>query len=453
MRDKTDKQTAVVNLPAACFFILLVSLVYCGPLIAEPGPVDTIIVTAEGLADPNADIYKKDKGMMVDDLRLDARRQAVEKAVGIYVESSSLMENYLLIEDRVLSKSQGLIKQIISQSSPKLGKDGLMHMHIKAEVFLSDVKQALDSLSKQGRISLIKEHGNPSISVAIVVRDAQRGSETPMENSPIAENILKDQFVNFGYRVWSEEYTKLIRREAGAKKSSRRVADFSVLGQAKFKRASVTLKASGITLTKHILTSWTVKCINNHTGEEIYFNNKVPRKKGWADEDQALEDIGRLIGQEFTKDFFEGHLMQPSQIFEVQLTGLEDYDTALLFQDEFSGLRPILNVELLDFNADSFSRYEVECISSGKNFMRIVHSGVIKPVNLKLNGPKLKLVSHHGNVVKIAVIQGEKPVPVQEAISANPPASLASASPERVEKLIQNKDILKKVAKMNPNIN
>lgn len=452
MEYRADKQVAMFKLLAACFFIWAILFICCEPLAAVSGAVETIVVTAEGLADPNADMYKKDKGMMVDDLRQDARRQAIEKAVGIYVESSSLMENYLLIEDRVLSKSKGLIKQILSQSSPKLGEDGLMHMHIKAEVFLSDVKKALDSLSKQSRISLIKEQGNPSISVAIVVRDAQRGSGTAMENSPVAENILKEQFVNFGYRVWSEDYTKLIRREAGVKKTGRRVADFSVLGQAKFKRAQIKLKASGIKLTKHILTSWTVKCINNHTGEEIYFNNKVPRKKGWADEDQALEDIGRLIGQEFTKDFFQAHLMQPSRIFEVQLTGIEDYDTALLFQDEFSGLRPILNVELLNFDGGSFSQYEVECAGSGKNFMRVIHSSVIKPLNLKLNGPKLKLVSHHGNVVRIAVVQGEKSVPIQDAILANPPASLASASPQRVEKLIHNKDILEKVAKMNPNM-
>ncbi len=452
MRYWTKQQTAISKLLAICLFLWAILFTYCSAVTAAESQVETIIVTAEGLADPNADIYKKDKGLMIDDLRRDARRQAIEKAVGIYVEASSLMENYLLIEDRVLSKSKGLIKQILSQSSPKLGKDGLMHMHIKAEVFLSDVKSALDTLSKKSRISLIKEHGNPSISVSIVVRDAQRGAEVAVENSPVAENILKGQFVDFGYRVWSEDYTKLIQREAGKKKTGRRVADFSVLGQAKFKRAQIKLKASGLKLTKHILTSWTVKCINNHTGEEIYFNNKVPRKKGWADEDQALEDVGRLIGQEFSKDFFDSHLMQPSRTFEVQLTGVKDYDTALLFQDEFAGLRPILNVELLNFDEGSFSQYEVECAGSGKNFMRVVHSGVVKPLNLKLDGAKMKLVSHHGNVVRIAVEQGEKSVVLQDAMSANPPASLALASPQRIEKLIHSKDILEKVAKMNPNM-
>lgn len=136
------------------------------------GP-QTIIVTAEGLADPNADAYKKDKGLMVDDLRRDAQRQAIEKAAGVYVESSTLVENYILLEDRVFSKTKGLIKQILEQSSPRLGDDGLMRMQIKAEVFLSEVKDALQSLSRESRLSLVKERGNPTISVAIVVRDAK----------------------------------------------------------------------------------------------------------------------------------------------------------------------------------------------------------------------------------------------------------------------------------------
>ena len=227
------------------------------------------------------------------------------------MESSTLVENYAMISDKVLSKSQGLIKRIIKETSPTLGEDGLMHLLIKAEVFLTDVKKALKTMSQQSRVSLIKEHGNPTISVAVVARDAQRGSQTAPESSPIAENILKGHFVNFGYRVWSEDYTKLLRQDIISKTSNRRIADFSVIGEAKFKTRTVTLSASGLKMTAHVLTSWTVKCINNHSGEEIYFNNKVPRNKSWADEDQALEDIGRLIGEEFSEDFFKEHLMKP----------------------------------------------------------------------------------------------------------------------------------------------
>ena len=439
-----------INLLAVVVLALVSTFGGHTPAVAAE-KAETMIVSAEGLVDPNAEIYKKDKGLMVDDLRRDAQRQAVEKAVGVYVESGTLVENYLLIEDKVLSKTKGLIKQIIEQSPPTLGDDGLMHMHIKAEVFLGEVKTALMSLSKENRLSLIKERGNPTISVAVVVRDAKRSAEDIPENSSIAENILKGHFVSFGYRVWSEDYTKLLRKDAGAASSNRRVADFSVIGEAKFKQTSITLKASGLQVTKHVLTSWTVKCINNHTGEEIYFNNKVPKNTSWADEDQALEDIGRLIGDEFNKDFFENELMKPSQRYQIQLSGLPDYDTALLFKNEFNGLRNILNAELENFESDGLSLFEVET-SGGGNLAQVVNSFVIKPLNAKLEGPQLKLVSQHGNVVRIALEGGGQAEALQKSLQSTPPAALATAAPERIKKLTQDKALLEKVGRMNPGL-
>lgn len=436
------------------FFLLIATgFAFSAPLLGKPaGQAETLIVSAEGLADPNSDAYQRDKGLMIDDLRRDAQRQAIEKAVGVYVESNTLVENYLLIEDKVLSRSKGLIKQILDQSSPRLGEDGFMHLQIKAEVFIGEVKTALQSLSRESRLSLIKEHGNPTISVAVVIRDAKRSSDTTPENSTIAENILKEHFVDFGYRVWSEEYTRLLQQDVGAGQTGRKIADFSVIGEAKFKQASITLKASGIQVTKHVLTSWTVKCINNHTGEEIYFNNKVPKNKSWADEDQALEDIGRLIGQEFSKDFFETELMKPSQKYQIQLTGLPDYDTALLFKDEFVGLRTILNAELLNFEMNGLSIYEVECTGSGGSFAQVLNNTILKPLNTKLDGPRMQLMSQHGNVVRVAIDPGSQPELLQQSIQHNPPASLAAASPARIGKLITDRELLDKVLRMNPGL-
>jgi serine/threonine-protein kinase len=94
----------------------------------------TITVTAEGLADPNADTYKRDKGLMLEDLRADAKRQVIEKAVGSYMETSTLMQNYALVHDKVLSRSKGIIKRIVKESQPWVGEDGFAHLLVTAEV-------------------------------------------------------------------------------------------------------------------------------------------------------------------------------------------------------------------------------------------------------------------------------------------------------------------------------
>lgn len=437
-------------------FILLFLVILCLPFSAlaedeTPAAARTIVVSAEGLADPEAETYKRDRGMMIDALRADARRQCIEKAVGTFVDSTTLVENFTVINDRVLTKSRGLIKRIIKETEPWLGSDGLMHILIKAEVYLSDIRQALEDMSKTERITLIKSYGNPTISVALLLKDAERGSVVPPERSTVAENILKEEFKAFGYRVWSEEYSRRLKGEYGEEKN-RREADFSVLGEAKFKEVSVHLKASGLDISKHVLTSWSVKCINNHTGEEIYFNNKIPRNKSWNDEDAALADIGKLIGAEFSKDFFRDHLLQPSRIFQLEMTGLPDYDTALLFKKELIGLRPILNVDLRNFDAEALSTFEIEFAGSSENFTQIINNTVLQPLNSKLGSKAFKLKAQHGDALRVAFQFNQKDATLQDKLESMPPASLANAAPERIRELIKNDTTMKKVISMNPDL-
>jgi hypothetical protein len=167
---------------------------------------DTIRVTAEGLADPNAEAYQRDQGIMLDDLRQDARRQVIEKAVGSFIDSNTLVENYVLLEDRVFSKSTGLIKRVIKESDPWLGEDGFMHLLLQAEVYVTGVEAALQEMSRSSRVGYIRQYGDPKISVAIFAQDVERGSWE--SRSEIAENILKEHISAFGYRVWSEEMSK-----------------------------------------------------------------------------------------------------------------------------------------------------------------------------------------------------------------------------------------------------
>ena len=67
--------------------------IQAAPDAGPPPEQETMVVTAEGLADPHSEAYKKDKGLLLDDLRRDAKAQILEKAVGSYVETSTLMEN------------------------------------------------------------------------------------------------------------------------------------------------------------------------------------------------------------------------------------------------------------------------------------------------------------------------------------------------------------------------
>lgn len=419
-----------------CFtiFLLLICGYSCGVAVAA----ETIIVSAEGLADPEADLYRKDKGLLLDDLRTDARRQVIEKAVGTMVDSSSLVENYLLVRDRVLTRSQGLIKRVIKESQPWRGEDGFMHLLLKAEVYLSDIRDSLKELSRSGRSDLIKQQGNPRIEVRIDVRDAGREGANHSERSFIAENLLKEHFSKFGYRVWSEG-------ESGVSS-----ADFSVRGEARFKTISARLQASGLTITKHVLTSWSVKCVNLKTRQEIYFNNQIPKGKSWSDEDAALADIGALIGQEFSEDFFSEHLMEPSKIFTLQVHGLPDYDMAMQLKKEFIGLRHVLNVDFREFNAAGDSLFEIDFSGDRDNFMAAVSAALIDPLNQKLGSKVFSLRSARGSVANVEYVAALPQQQVASAFDGKLPAALFTAAPERLGDLIKDESTREKLRDINP---
>jgi len=440
--------------------LLLALLVSAQAVLAAESK--TMVVTAEGLADPNADTYKRDKGLLVDDLRADAKRQILEKAVGSYVETSTLMQNYTLIHDKVLSRAQGLIKRVIKESPPWVGEDGFAHMLMTAEVYVGDVKSALTEMGRMERVSLLKDLGNPRISVVINIRDAERGADIKPERSAIAENILKERIKSFGYRVWSEEQSTRLKTElmetsqlagqteATISASQVKAADFAVVGEAKFKTVSAKLQASGLEVKKYVLTSWSVKCVDNHTGEEIYYNNQIPKKQSWADEDQAIEEIGRMIGAEFSKEFFEEHLQAPAKTYQLQVLGLPSYDAGQLLRKEFIGLRPVMNIDFRDFDRSGLSLYEVEFVGTRANFNQLLNTGILGPLNAKLGEEAFTLESSHGNTVRVAFRSRLKAEDFMARFQGRAPASMATASPERIREVVKTEETLKKVSEVAP---
>lgn len=445
--------------PLVLFSIIIqFSGFFISPCLGE----NTVIVTAEGLADPNADTYRRDKGLMMDALLDDAKRQAIEKVVGIYVEGHSLVENYHLIQDRVLSKTKGLIKKIHKKSEPWLGEDGFIHILIRAEVYSAQAESALREMSRTERISLIRDFGNPRIAVSVMIRDSKRGSRVKPERSQVAENILKEQISQFGYRVWSEDAGKEINI-ANAEKSAikgqsdlatyyshRRPSDFVIRGEAKFKPISLTLKASNIEINKFQLTSWTVKCLDNRSGEEIYFNNKIPTRMSWNTEDAALEAIGSLIGNEFTKDFFASHMVQNSRIYQLEVLGLPSYDTGVLFKKELIGLRPILNVDFRSFESSTGAIFEVEFSGNEVKFPELLNTSVISSLNAKFNKQIFHLDAVNGSIIKILFKGNLSDSKLIDTFQKRPPSSFASATPERLASIALSKSSLQKVKEINP---
>ena len=406
---------------------------------AQAANAGIMTISALGLADPSDPRYQQEKGgdagLLNADLREDARRQLVEKAVTLYIEQNSLSKNYALVRDKLLAKSGTFIQAVLEEQPPQLGKDGLMSLTTRATVRVRDVQKSLNQMSADERIEFIRNNGDPGISVAITAKSAESDPAAPAQRSPVAENLLKERIKSFGFRLWNDDMAK----------DNKGGADFAVTGEAKFKKLSAKLAASGITVEKFVLTSWTVKATDKKSGEEIYYNTQIPEKTSWATEDGALRDIGKLIGEEFSKGLFLAHFHFSGQKVRLKLQGLPDKDTARMLMHELNGLRSVLAANLAS-SGGSEAVFDVDLSGGLSSPTELVEAGILKPLNRKLGKQCFNAGTSGGSEVVVMLEAGCKNAAVLSRLDTLPPAALIEAPQTRREAVVKNPETLRKIS-------
>jgi len=400
---------------------------------APAAAVDTpklITISAVAYADPSDPRYNNDPNLLRTSLREETRREMVEKAIGLYVQSNSLAENYALLREKLLARSSEFIETVVQEDAPQTSKDGLASMSARATVKVREVQKSLNQMSREERIDFIRNNGDPKISVAINTAGSVEGAQS--RRSPIAENVLKERVQSFGFRTWAEE-------AVGDKK-----ADFAVLGEVKFKKLSVKLEASGLQLERTVITSWTIKCLDMKSGEEIYFNTTIPQKVSWNSEDEALADIGKLIGEEFSKNFFLQNFHFVGQKIKLNIAGLPDDEFAKRLLGELNGLRNVLNASAV--KTGSSAQYEIDVSGGQVNASDLVSGSIAAPLNQKFGQPCFNVSSSAGNEVNLTFDAACKTAAVISRLDTALPASLYAAPPAKREVIVRNPEMLKKLA-------
>jgi serine/threonine-protein kinase len=291
-------------------------------------------------------------------------------------------------------------------------------------------------MSQEDRIEFIRNNGDPKISIGITIKSAEGDPATPSQRSPLAENLLKERVQSFGFRIWNDD-------AAAANKTA--AADFGVTGEAKFKKLSAKLEASGITIEKFVLTSWTVKCTDRKTGEEIYHNTQIPEKASWASEDLALRDVGKLVGDEFSKSFFLQHFHFTGQKVALNVPGLQDKNTAQQLLNEFTGMRSVLAARL-DSSGGNGARFALDLSGGTANPSELVQHGLLGPLNQKLGRSCFSVSGSNANEVSVALDAGCNTPTVLGRLDSLPPAALFDAPQPRREAVVKNPEVLRKLS-------
>ncbi|HTO51025.1 MAG TPA: hypothetical protein VML91_25535, partial [Burkholderiales bacterium] len=310
--------------------------------------------------------------------------------------------------------------------------DGLMSITTKAVVNVKALQKSLNQMSRDERIDFIRQNGDPKVAVRVTVRDADQ-PDGPAQNSPIAENLLKERIKSFGFRTWSDDGT--------ATGDKAKTPDFTVIGEARIKKLSAKLAASGLTINKFTLSSWTVKAVDRESGEEIYFNNTLPKAVGsWASQEEALAAIGAKIADEFTRDFFLSHFNHTGQSVRLTFQGLPDAISADTLTRELVSLPGVLAA-----TPRSGGRVYDMVLSGSGALPDVVAGSVLKALNAKLGQQCFQLGASAGAEVAVNFDKACTDPSIAGRLEANPPAQLYGAPPARLKSVVKNPDTLKKL--------
>lgn len=390
-------------------------------------------ITAVGVVDPDDSRYQHDPQALQQAAIEDARRQLVEKAAALYVEQSSLDQNYAVLRDKLLVHSDQFIKVMLDQQKAVLNGSGLMSATLSASVNLRAVQKSLNQMSNDERIAFIRRNGDPKIAVNIMSRSEADGGETAPAESLVAENLLKDRIRSFGFRVVTDG--------AGTNQP-----DFLIDGEVHFKKLSAKLAASGITIEKVVLTSWTVKATDHKTGEDIYTNTKIPEKQSWNSEEQALSDVGRLIGDEFNKGFFLEYFQYPVTQTSLEINGLPPASAQALLT-EMNGLGDVLNASLAPAQSATAATVINANLSTSTTAMaESVQGAVFQPINAKLGKRCFSVTAASETRVQVQFQASCADAQTLARLDMLPPASLMSGPSIRRDDIVKNPTILKRMS-------
>ena len=115
-------------------FIAALAAIILLPFLITANPAETVVVLAKGV------------GVSQEKAERAAFRAAVEKVVGTLIDAKTLVENDELVEDRILSFSNGFVETFETVQGPAKNGDGLFEVKIRATVkkgSLSDKVAAL----------------------------------------------------------------------------------------------------------------------------------------------------------------------------------------------------------------------------------------------------------------------------------------------------------------------
>jgi len=183
------------------FLLLAICCISAMPVAAQPGSAPAATdITVVGVGT----ILANDLGAARDQAIEDGMRKAVEQALGTNLKSESLVENFQLVEDRILTWSAGYVKKYEILKEGKAQMDSY-EVQMRALVNLAELR------NDDGALAALLERENPRVIVMIAEQNIGEANHTLNYfnvDLTVAETAIIDVFRNKGFEVVDANQSK-----------------------------------------------------------------------------------------------------------------------------------------------------------------------------------------------------------------------------------------------------
>ncbi len=350
---KKQENTTKTNIKAVVFLAIFVCFSIAASILQLPqtacGQQKFITVTVEG----EAPIINGDKVRAKDEAKRNAYRNAIEKAIGAYVEGITQMENFMVVKDRVFSHAQGLVTdfKILKEW---VDKDNILHLKVKCKVSVKKLDGVLGP-------AVIDALGNPR--VMVVVKEEINNKKPFL---PVTEGEILKIFQKAGYMMVDPQQVEALRgRELELAKQTQDIqklkelaktfdADVLIYGVAQSEVYSKQ-KISGQTLYG-VRSRLQLKAILTQTAQIIATEVPEVKKVGVSPEDGATKGL-KIAASKAAKSLIHKVAYAlvsgtrggvPGRVIKVKIEGLKFKD-ALRIKSAISQMRGVVGVYQRNF--------------------------------------------------------------------------------------------------------
>jgi hypothetical protein len=339
----------------------------------------------------------------------DAFRQAVRQAVGMVVQSESLVRNQILVTDQVLSRSSGFIRKysIVSEGEA----DGVYSVNIRAQVSALKLRKALDAIGLT-----VHQMGKPRIMLLVTETNGAAKPGSPALNpwgDGVVETRIHDLLIAKGF-VFADRRTVVaalrddpslpeklsatLPGELIAKLASSGDAEVVFLGSAVSRSTQATIEGTRMHPCQATVS---VKAVNADSGEVIASHTAqgvAPHVNASAGEAEALRRAADEVAERLSQQILQNWKgkVEGTRTVRLVVSGLSGYDDLKEFQLALrENVEEVEEVWERSFEART-ANLDVEIASSSRNLADQLST-------LSVLGRPVKISSFTSNVVQLSL--------------------------------------------------